>query len=177
MWVKCFWGKKWVMLIVHNQKRPVHSLGKVKCSESHHFHPCPHNSDFKRQESQESVRLNTLFLARQETKTSQAFIWDHSSHVSQYHKPSSRVSVAFLVSPSSRDVRIPHMVLSSSKSAFYQMHLVYQLSPSLDSTNLVRVSHAFTTLWLAYFNTLPFGLPLETTQKLQLVEMWQLNCC
>lgn len=50
------------------------------------------------------------------------------------------------------------------------LHLVCQLHPFLDWGPLQTVTHTLVALQLDYCNVLYVGLPLKTTQKLQLVQ-------
>ncbi|XP_061490034.1 tRNA-splicing endonuclease subunit Sen15 isoform X1 [Rhineura floridana] len=57
-----------------------------------------------------------------------------------------------------------------SRATWYQLHLIRRLQPYLPVQQLPLVVHALVTSRLDYCNALYVGLPLKTTQKLQLVQ-------
>lgn len=72
-------------------------------------------------------------------------------------------------------VALPSLLLNKQlvavfRSAFYQICLVGQLQPYLAKKDLATVTHALVPTRLDNCNALYVGLPLETSQKLKLVQ-------
>lgn len=61
-------------------------------------------------------------------------------------------------------------VTSVAGSDFYQFGFIHQLQPCLEKVELAPVTHALVTSRLNYYSDLHIGLPLETVQKLQLLQ-------
>ena len=59
---------------------------------------------------------------------------------------------------------------TEARSAYYQLWLIRQLRPFLESEDLKMVVHALVTLRLNFCNALHIGLPLCLVWKLQLVQ-------
>lgn len=52
-------------------------------------------------------------------------------------------------------------ITAVTKNPFFKLHLIYQLSPFLDSTDLHKLVHVFVISQLDYHNSIYTGLPLK----------------